>query len=355
MRRVHGLLLIFLAVTLAACGPSEPEVALPPTLAVLPTWTVSPTFTPSATPTATALPTATSTPTVTPTATPTVTYTPSISPTFTLSPTASDTPTATPTATATSTATSEAPSILTLSVAPEQIDAGGTATLSWQTDAERVVVELQNVEGETFQTYELPPYGDQPFTVPAELDRQVIFRMTAYRGSVIARQSVPLIIRCESLWFFAQSRLLYGGCPYQNTADGAQGRYQSFERGHMLYVTARGINQVYVLWGGADSGSFVRYGLVNANSAPAGVPSDKTAPQNEFEGVWVNYTAPTGANWATQIGYGTGEARSVNIQVQDEQNPTAFYVGTDSGELFRLQVGSGNATSAGNGTWQRVP
>lgn len=354
MRLLSRLLWILIAVFgVAACSPQQ--VADVPTVAVLPTWTVSPTFTPSNTPTRTPTATASPTPTITPSLTPSMTFTPSVTPTATLTYTPSNTPTATSTATYTPSATSELPSVVSLIAEPEEVEAGGTVVLSWETDAERVQLDVQDVSGETVQSFQLPPYGEQPFVLPETLNRQAIFRVTAFRGTVIERLSVPVRIRCESQWFFPQSRLLFGGCPLNITADGAQGRYQPFERGHMIYVTARGINQVYVLWGNGDEGSFIRYAPVSANSTPSGIPSGRFAPQNEFEGVWVNLAAPTGASWQNQIGYGTAGASSVNVLVQDEQNPTAFYIGTDSGALFRLQVGSGNAALTGTGTWRRAP
>jgi hypothetical protein len=347
--RVLALVLIFV---LAACA--TPEVP-PPTVAVLPSWT--PTFTPlpTATPTATATPTNTPLPTLTSTPTATATFTPSRTSTSTLTPTAtltftpSVTPTNTNTPTATATATSAVPLINSISADPVEADIGETVTLSWRTDADQVRVELQNQFGTTIDTYNLPPFGQQPFIIPRDLRTLLVFRLTAERSGITVTQSVAVNLGCGGLWFFdAVGVVDRDVCP-DGDEDTGTGRLQEFERGYMIYVPQE--NRVFALYGGRDNdGAYGRYSLTSLDD-PLDDPEDDDLelPEDEFEGVWGETLSPRGNTWENEIGYAIDDADSVTITVQEVDGNDNFFVGVGDSFVFEMLVSGDNA-----GAWRRV-
>lgn len=353
LKRIASILLLSLLGALTGCGVLAPQptaVLELPTLAVLPTNTPPPTATRSLPPTFTPTPTLTFTPTNTPTATPTLTFTPSLTPTATVTPTNTITPLPSNTPLPSATPTSETPVIVEFVVGSSTVKPGESVAVSWRTDADVVVLDLQNISAQVVQSYSLPPYGQQAVPVPSNLSGQVIFRLTAARNGLTTQQSVPVGIDCLSGWFFDPARLISQVCPQRTPADSGTGRYQPFQFGHMVFSNARGLNVVYAMWGGSTAGSYSAFSLTPANAALPAIPSGLFAPQNEFEGVWISTTAATGAAWQTAMGFATNNAESASISLQNETASTVFYIAA-GGRLFRLSPTAGTST----GTWQQVP
>jgi hypothetical protein len=141
MKKRFCLVVLFIGLGVAACGPSQAELDASATqiaaqvfatqTAAGPTWTNTPTVTPTATATPTDTPTATPTdrptPTDTPTATPT--DTPTLTPTPTGTPTPTATATMTPTATASATPLPTVPPQPTATPTPEETEEPETIVL----------------------------------------------------------------------------------------------------------------------------------------------------------------------------------------------------------------------------------
>ncbi len=352
MKRIYPLLLL-VSLLLVACGPDEvvelPTLAVLPTLepttTPLPTATPTATFTPSTTPT----PTTTTTPTPTITGTPTATFTPSVTPTATLTYTPSNTPTNTATPTATFTATSEVPVISALSVEPSEAEPGDRVTLSWQADADTVMVDVQDQFGETLNSYSLPPRGSQAFIIPEDITQLIVYRMTASRNGVDTTQSVPVDVGCAGAWFFeAQGVVERNTCPDGDPSD-AVGRVQVFEDGYMVWIPQR--NRVYVLYGGNESGTFSAFQITSPTSVIPAAPAGQFPPQQEFEGVWLEREDRAGRDWEDVIGYGTQPAQQYTVTLQEVNGNPNFYVDIGNIFLFKIQPGLGDNTF---GAWDRV-
>lgn len=357
---VRALLFIMLLMIITACG-GQNTVGELPTLAVLPsatftptpTFTQIPTFTPI--PTNTLRPTTTLTPTFTPSPTATVTSTPSLTPTASITPTATLTYTPSYTPSDTPTATAEFPTITRLDALQSVINPGDMVTLRWISDSDFVTVEVQDEEGNTLASYELPPRGEQAIPTPSSVRDLVVFRMTAQRGSVIDVQSVAVDVDCGSQWFFDASRIEAGLCPDDN-ANAATGRYQQFERGYMIWVPTSGINRVYVLYNNIDGGPYETEALTSATKPLPALPDGRVNPQNEFEGVWIETNAPTGNTWEFELGWGTANAEEITVTVQNQADSDVFFIGVGNGRVFRINPdGDGDDSLPSIGQWRRVP
>jgi hypothetical protein len=250
------------------------------------------------------------------------------------------------------TPTSESASFTLLEAEPTEISPGGQVQLRWQTDSEGVTLEIQDQQGQTVQTVSLPPYGEQTFTVPPNLQTLVVFKLSAQRGETPSARSVAVTINCGGLFFFGAGRVQDTICP-SGVAESAVGRYQPFERGYMIYVPTRNINQVLVLYGTLTGGSFVLQ-PTNATAVTIATPSasNQFLPQNEFTGVWQLTTSPAGNTWQTEVGYGLRNAESTTVTLQNEDGNSAYYVGMSNGQVFRL-VPSANQPNLG--AWALIP
>jgi hypothetical protein len=321
--RVCFLIVILL---LAACQTATPTPDLPtlasfPTLTSTNTPTDTPTFTPTATATDTLTPTNTSTPTPTLSATPSVTRTPSITPTFTL------TFTATATATPPATATPTAPQII-----------------SYTASATNVQVNSQGAVTQQFQP--LAATGQYSVVIPGNLGQQVIYRLVAMRNGQEVSMGIPITIQCSLSWFFGTPPAGANvGCP---TSAGAlaDGKFQPFERGFMIYVTANGLNKVYGL--ATQDSRYIAYvsqwdGSTIVNDS---APGDLHSPEGVFNWAYYNTNAPVGA-WNSSIGWGTDDMDDGDRTIQFEQGTNAFYIDAPGGIVFRFSGGD-------SGTWARI-
>ncbi len=342
---------------LAACQPQEEAAALP-TLAILPSLTPSdtPTNTPVATDTPTA--TATSTFTNTPTATSTFTVTPSLSPTFTVTPTFTITPTATntPTNTATNTPiatetptatfTPIAPQILSFTSSASNVVANSSVTLVWSTQSETARIDVMNAQTQVVQTFNVVPSGSLPVTVPGNLGTLVVYRLTVFRGTQQATQSVGITVQCATAWFFGnQYAPPNSGCP-TGVQSSAAGAFQSFERGFMIYVNDSNRNTIY----GAQNQDtrFITYPNswdgTTTYSCFGTPPGGLSAPQNMFGWAYCNTNAPIGG-WSSAIGFGTTNIDTGNRTIQFEDSG-AVYIDSPLG-VFRF-------SSTSSGTWTKI-
>ena len=351
MKLSHILIVLTLTLIVTGCRP-QAQVAELPTLAVLPSLTSTVTQTrtpiPTWTPTFTFTPpgTATFTPTSTFTPTMTSTVTPSLTPTFTL--------TYTPTVTATSTPlpTSELPGISRLEVVPDVIPPGGTVTLRWIADAERVILEIQDSQGTSLEAFDLPTRGERSITFPATLRGLVILKLTSFRGSVQSSRSAAVtILGCASTWFFDQNLIDDDICP-SSAAASAEGRYQEFERGHMVWVPTNGINRVFILYGGSNNGDYVTEPEQDLDGSIGDPPNDDLEkPENQFEGVWADTTAPDGVSWQDKIGWGESDSDRYDIRVQYEEGSQIYYIGVGSEIIFRIDPDNTPDDGEPEGDW----
>ncbi|MBW4439416.1 MAG: hypothetical protein KME04_19920 [Pleurocapsa minor GSE-CHR-MK-17-07R] len=383
---------------LAGCGPREPDVVVLPTQAVLPTLTPSdtpsrtplPTWTSTLTPsnTFTNTPTETFTPSLTwtltpsntPTDTPTHTLTPSntFTPTSTFTPSRTPTPTRTPTITPTLTITNTqrptipppstaVPTILggpsptvTIPLGPTisgfaanqaSVFNGSTVVFSWTSNAQIAQLEQVTAAGVVIQSIPVPPSGQYSLVVQTVSGggQQVFYRLTASLNGIVASSNIlPIGVQCPATWFFG-SPPPGTGCP---TAVGAiaNGAFQRFERGFMVYITANGLNRICMA---QDFGA--QYicvsnqwdGTTLNNTAP---PSGLFAPEQQFNWSYYN-TLASGGTWNGVIGWATMNIALGPRTIQFESIPGGaegpFFIDTADGAIVRFSGGT-------SGTWSRI-
>jgi hypothetical protein len=344
----HLLMIVsLLLIVTAACQPQQAEVVELPTLAVLPSETPSntpipatETSTPTPTNTATNTSTPTSTVTVTSSLTPTVTltHTSTVTPTFTLTPT--NTATNTPVATA----TPNVPQILDFTSSSTSVAPNTNITLRWSTVADSARIDQLNQQGVVVQTFSVPPAGEIVVVVPGNLGRLVVYRLAALRGGQEITRSIPVNITCSIAWFFGNEFAPVGsGCPAAVGAV-ASGKFQPFERGVMVYVTANGLNRIYGLQNdGSRYTSFANTWDGNPMSYD-NAPSGLYRPQQEFRWAFLNTNAPIGT-WQNTIGWATSEINTDSRTIQFEDTG-AFYIDSPIG-VYRFSGGD-------TGTWVKV-
>ena len=348
MKRLSLLLVLLLA----ACGAENTaqlptEVQIPtrtPTLTPLPTETSTNTPLPTWTATASRTPTPTRTPTLTPSDTPL----PSNTPTRTLVPTRTSTPTPSDTPIPSATATLPVPVISQFEVSPERVEQGREVEISWQADADMVLLQVLDAQARPIQAVSLATAGERTITLPEGLEDIAILSLQARRGESTARQDRSVVVLCGTTWFFPVEVTTEVGCP-QAAAISSNGRYQIFERGYMVYVPTT--NQVYALYGGSNTGTWEAYGNAGGGSLVGTAPDNRFNAQDEFTYTWNSLEAPTQRLWRDEIGYGTSPATQTTVSVQDERGTNVFYIGTGDGLLLKMTFYPQQATV---GTWQRV-
>lgn len=361
---ILGLLLLIIA----ACAGQSPEVAVDiPTLAVLPsvTPTVTPTDTPKPTvtpiptdtPVPTDTPTATDTPQNTatplpPTATPTATYTPSDTPTITqtstvtLTPTSTLSPTPLPSDTPIPSATPNLPQITSYTISQTTVAPNSAVTLTWTTESDGARIDIVNPIGAVVQSINpLTPSGQMSVVVPANLGRQITYRLVAVRGGQEVSAPLAVIITCAYPWFFGdQYAPANAGCPRALGAI-AIGAYQPFERGLMIWASASG-NQIYGLQN--DGNLYIAYAngftdKYNDNKKKA--PSGLYRPENWFNWMFYTTNAPVGS-WLDAVGWATAKIDTSNRTIQFDDSGR-FYIDTPQGAVYQF---SGSTS----GTWTLV-
>lgn len=355
--RLIGLFLILCVC--AACSQNDGQVAELPTRVNLPTLTETLTATTTLTPTVTNTPTLTSTasntPTRTPTNTPTLTFTPANTATPTLTATATFTLTPTLTLTPEATLTPLPPQIITFTASATSVTAGTQITLSWQTDADTVVLQRLNAQSAVVETTSVIPNGQIPVTIPSD-GTLLYYRLVAQRGGQEAAQSIPInvTIPCSIAWFFGNQFVTNGACPLAVEVSGV-GSYQPFQNGIMVLVTANGQNRVYGL--NLTNGQYAVYNNLwdgtSTYTCPCGAPpTGYFAAQGVFGWAYNNTNGTTGA-WYGPQGIGWATAGIDNAQthvIQFEQNGTAFYLRIPGYGIVRMS----GAQTGTIGTWTRV-
>jgi hypothetical protein len=344
-RHLSTLFCIFVVMLFTtACQPEE-EVAVLPTLAQLPTLTPTDTPTDTATPTSTDTDTPTPTPTATNTATATNTLTPSITPTNTLTPTFTFTPTATETETPTLTITPNLPQIISFAASGDNIPAGQTVTVRWNSNSDVTKIQQLNQQGQLVQTFDVPPSGELNLAVPNDGSRQVIFRLVAQRGGQEVATSIPILIQCSISWFFGnQFAPPESSCPRANGAKD-DGAFQPFERGVMIYLEADNLDKVYGLQN--DGNRYISYrsewdGTTEEDGDP---PDDLDNPEEHFNWAFFKTNAPVG-RWEDTIGWATDDLDDDDRTIQYEITG-AFYIDAPGGVVYRFSGGE-------SGTWTRI-
>ena len=347
--RMKFTLILIVAILLAACQPQAEVVELP-TLAILPSFTPSdtPTITPfptsTPTPTSTLTPTATDTPTTTLTPTSTLTATPSVTVTSSVTPTNTLTHTPTATSTSTTTPTPNAPQVLTFGASSTSAARGGTITLRWSTISDSARIDQLNQAGAVTQSFSVAASGDLAVVIPVDATQLVVYRLVALRGGQEARQSVSIQITCPIPWFFgSEFAPPNSGCPTAVAAVAA-GKYQPFERGLMIFVTANGLNRIYGLQN--DGNRYTSYVSTwdGAGMSFDDPPSGLFRPINEFRWAFLNTLAPVGT-WQNALGWATADINRDARSIQMEQNG-AFYIDTPNG-VYRFSGGD-------TGTWSKI-
>ncbi len=344
--RAWRLLSIITAVFLfAACQPQQSQVVELPTLASLPTLTPSdtPTITPS--PTATLTLTPTDTPTVTPTVTPSLTVTASLTPTFTLTPTNTVTATPTFTDTPTLTVTPNTPQILDFTSSATSAAPNTNVTLRWSTIADSARIDQLNQQGAIVQTFSVPPSGEITVAIPGNYGRLAVYRLAALRGGQEATRSIPITVTCAIAWFFGNEFApANSGCPVAVGAV-ASGKYQPFERGLMIYVTANGLDRIYGLQN--DGSRYISYRSDWDDDDDLDYPDppdDLEKPQEDFRWAYLNTLAPVGT-WQDALGWATADINRDSRTIQYEETG-AFYIDTPNG-VYRFSGGD-------SGNWMKI-
>lgn len=353
MFRLIGILALLGLTLLVGCQSGSTDVSSLPTIAVLasetPTFTPSatftptPTFTPTVTPTNTASPTSTAT--ATPTASPTVTRTrrPTATATASITSTFTATPTFTPTPTPPASATPNAPQIFTFGASATTVAPNGTITLTWNTSADLIRIDILNAQGALVQSY--PPVntavGQQSVVVPGNLGTQVIFRLVAGRGGQEVNQSLPITVQCQFTWFFGNQYAPPGSaCPTAAAVSG-EGSFQEFERGFMIFVGANGLKDIYGLVN--TDGRYISYvygGTGQAQTCYQPVPAGLNGPQGVFEWAYCATNAPVGS-WKDALGYARSNINYDNRTIQYENGTGVFYIDAPVG-VFRFNGPSPN-------------
>ncbi len=372
MSRSSLALIMLIVAALAACAPQPQDAAELPTLLVLPTLAPSstmassptPTITPTATHTLTL--TATVTPSITPTRTPAATHTASATTAPRNTPTNTITPTQTPvpvTETPTITPTSSLPQIITFTTSSTTAVVGGQVALTWEAVGDAVRIEQVNPQGVIVQTLgALAQSGSTTVIIPSGQGTQIIYRLVVTRGTTSETRTVTIAIsgqtsNCPIPWFFANPPA-DAGCP-TGPAVTADGAFQPFERGVMLYTNANTQNTVYGLanvggmlaensynravstWNGTDT-----YATFNCAGAP---PQGFATPDRQFAWAYCNTNAPIGT-WNYSIGWPTAPIDTSQRTIQFGQTGIIF-IDSPSGIIYRLNPFQPNAVFA---TWSRA-
>lgn len=242
------------------------------------------------------------------------------------------------------------PSIAFITVEPQRAQPGSNVTLSWDIDANEIVFEIQNVNGQAVRPpITVPPRFSQEVTIPSGVGAQAIFRFTATRGAETITQSVAVEVGCGEAWFFGAGRIDASLCPAGPPAA-QDGRIQFFERGYMIWVPTNGINRVYVMYEGTSQGPYILYEPRDPSGAIPAAPTDRFQPQDEFAGIWLDVTAPTTNSWQDEIGWGVTGSVTIPITVQALQGSSSLYIGAGS-DLFYTEP---NADQRNIGIWRRI-
>lgn len=324
---------LILFVALALMGCQQQEVIIP-TVAQLPT--ITQTFTPTSTPTATF------TPTLTPTATFTRTPTPTDTPTFTMTPTATltpvDTSTFTPTFTPTLTLTPTGPEIYAFTADNYEAPAGGATVLRWSGNGESAVLDRLNAAGNLEQSWSVGATGEMAVNIPLGLGRVVTFRLTMLKNGQPFSQDIAITVTCGFNWFFGDE-YAGGACPAQVGAI-ADGRYQAFDGGLMIYAGAGSENypgnRVYVLaYANNQWQSYEAGGTASASGDP---PDGRHFPDaSALENIW-QVGSFNGRPVKDVLGYSPDSSSNRDARtIQVEAGGSAVYIDVPDGRIFRLQ------------------
>src|SRR5690606_29717429 len=171
------------------------------------------------------------------------------------------------------------------------------------------------------------------------------YRLAAIRGGQETARSIPITVSCAVAWFFGNEFApVNSGCPVALGAVAA-GKYQPFERGLMIFVTANGLNRIYGLQNANNR--YISYvsgwdgGSIDYPDAPSGLQR----PQEEFRWAFLNTLAPVGT-WQDALGWATGDINRDSRTIQFEDSG-AFYIDAPGGAVYRFSGGD-------SGTWMKI-
>jgi hypothetical protein len=212
--------------------------------------------------------------------------------------------------------------------------------------ADTARIDQLNQQGAVVQTFTVVPSGQLPVTVPGNTGKLVVYRLAAQRAGQEVSLSVGITIQCPTSYFFGdQYAPANAACPAGGSITGG-GRFQSFERGYMIYVAANGLNTVYGLVN-QDSrfnGTVVTWDQTTTYNCNGSPPGGKFAPLAVFDWAFCNSNAPIGS-WNSALGWGTTDINKDQRTIQYETGNTVLYVDAPVG-VFRLDTGTG--------TWSKV-
>ncbi|MDZ4771159.1 MAG: hypothetical protein SGJ24_18720, partial [Chloroflexota bacterium] len=281
--------------------------------------------------------------------TPSLTFTPRPSSTPLPSRTPLPTLTFTPLPTSTLTPTSPAPVILAFGANVGSAVPNSQVTFAFSAQADGARMELLNAQGGIVQVFAVLPTGSFSAIVPDNLGRLLTYRFVAIRAGIEVARTTQIAITCPVNWFFGdQFAPPNAPCPL-GSASIAEGRFQPFERGVMIYVNANALNRIYGL---QDDGSrFIAYtngwdGTTLNTTAPT---PGRFIPQQMFNWVYYSQLAPIGS-WQSALGWATTDINSDPRTIQWEGAPNgtgAFYIDAPGGAVYRFSGGT-------SGTWGRL-
>jgi hypothetical protein len=126
----------------------------------------------------------------------------------------------------------------------------------------------------------------------------------------------------------------------------ADGAYQPFERGRMIFVTANGLNRIYGLQDDGQRYISYRSGYDDDYDEEDGDPPDNlTEPDDEFNWAFYNTNAPVGS-WLSAIGWATDDKEETLTTIQYD-SAGFFYLDAPGGAVYQF-------TGGDSGTWSRI-
>ncbi len=135
-----------------------------------------------------------------------------------------------------------APSILSFTVSPREINPGEPVTLTWSAIGEQATLWRLDPLGRLSEFYDVPLSGSMTLTTSQLLRNQITFMLFATSGGANAQATVSATITCPDVWFFPNPPASCPASPPHDTLMQAE----HFERGLMLWTQWNDF--VYILY-----------------------------------------------------------------------------------------------------------
>jgi hypothetical protein len=239
-----------------------------------------------------------------------------------------------------------APSILSFTVSPREINPGEPVTLTWSAVGEKATLWRLDPLGRLSEFYDVPLSGSMTLTTSQLLRNQVTFMLFATSGEVNAQATVSATITCPDVWFFPNPPKDCPASPPNATAMAAQ----HFEHGMMLWTQVD--DRIYILYDDNPDVHF-RHWTVASNAWFSGMPeSDPNLvpppgyyqPVRGFGMAWRDEQATPGYRVRDRLGWATDEEFSLSGAFQCNAAPKyrdCYITGPDNRVYILEAEGSG--------------